>query len=121
MSASPLLSSGTRFNTGDGIAMALRLGADRSGDWNGMHCEPVDARSKNSAPVVLVYPYGIVVDKTGRRFFDEGGGLMHETWEWLAPNIHFRTPGPIAYSRRRPGHLDIAHHQHALRSEVAPV
>ena len=57
-----LISPGTRFNTGDGIGMAMRLGADASGDWNGMHCEPIDARSKNSAPVVLVYPYGIVVD-----------------------------------------------------------
>ena len=73
-----LISPGTRFSTGDGIAMATKIGADKSGDWNGMHCEPVDARSKNSAPVVLVYPYGIVVDNTGRRIFDEGGGLMHE-------------------------------------------
>ena len=64
--------------------MAKELGADLSGDWNGMHAEPIDARSKNSAPVVLVYPYGIVVDKNGHRFFDEGGGLVHETWEWFA-------------------------------------
>lgn len=115
-----LISPGTRFNTGDGIAMALQLGADKSGDWNGMHCEPVDARSKNSAPVVLVYPYGIVVDKTGRRFFDEGGGLMHETWEWLARNIHFKTPGSIAYAVLDSRLLDIADYQRAIRSEVAP-
>jgi len=116
-----LISPGTRFNTGDGIAMALQLGADKSGDWNGMHCEPVDARSKNSAPVVLVYPYGIVVDKTGRRFFDEGGGLMHETWEWLARNIHFKTPGSIAYAILDSRLLDITDYQRAIRSEVAPV
>ena len=54
--------------------MALGEGADTSGDWNGMHIEPIDPRSRNSAPVVLVYPYGVVVDTTGRRFFDEGGG-----------------------------------------------
>jgi tricarballylate dehydrogenase len=116
-----LISPGTRFNTGDGIDMALRLGADKSGDWNGMHCEPVDARSKNSAPVVLVYPYGIVVDRNGRRFFDEGGGLMHETWEWLARNIHFKTPGSIAYSILDSRLLDITDYQRAIRSEVAPV
>ncbi len=116
-----LISPGTRFNTGDGIAMALQLGADTSGDWNGMHCEPVDARSKNSAPVVLVYPYGIVVDNTGRRFFDEGGGLMHETWEWLARNIHFKTPGSIAYAILDSRLLDITDYQRAIRSEVAPV
>ena len=33
-----------------------------------MHAEPIDARSKSSAPVVLVYPYGIVADKSGHRF-----------------------------------------------------
>jgi tricarballylate dehydrogenase len=115
-----LISPGTHLNTGDGIDMALRLGADKSGDWNGMHCEPIDARSKNSAPVVLVYPYGIVVDKTGRRFFDEGGGLMHETWEWLARKIHFRTPGSIAYAILDSRLLDIADYQRAIRSEVPP-
>jgi tricarballylate dehydrogenase len=116
-----LISPGTRFNTGDGIRMATQLGAELAGDWNGMHCEPVDARAKNSAPVVLVYPYGIVVDKNGRRFFDEGGGLMHETWEWLARNIHFKTPGAIAYAILDRRLLDIADYRRAIRSEVPPV
>jgi tricarballylate dehydrogenase len=88
-----LISPGTAFNTGDGIRMALAAGARRHGDWNGMHAEPVDPRSQQSAPVVLVYPYGIVVDRSGRRFFDEGGGLVHETWETFARTIHFATPG----------------------------
>ena len=116
-----LISPGTRFNTGDGIKMALTLEADKSGDWNGMHCEPVDARSKRSAPVVLVYPYGIVVDRNGHRFFDEGGGLMHETWEWLARYIHFKTPGSIAYAILDRRLLDIADYQRAIRSDVTPV
>ena len=116
-----LISPGTRFSTGDGIKMALTLDADKSGDWNGMHCEPVDARSTASAPVVLVYPYGIVVDRNGRRFFDEGGGLMHETWEWLARHIHFKTPGSIAYAILDRRLLDIADYQRAIRSDVPPV
>jgi tricarballylate dehydrogenase len=116
-----LISPGTRFNTGDGIRMALLLGADRSGDWNGMHAEPVDARAKNSAPVVLVYPYGIVVDKNGRRFFDEGGGLVHETWEWFARAIHFMAPGSMAYAILDRRLFDIADYQRAIRSELPPV
>ncbi len=72
--------------------MATEQGAAVSGDWNGMHIEPVDPRSRNSAPVVLVYPYGIVVDQDGHRFFDEGGGLVHETWEAFARDIHFARP-----------------------------
>ena len=87
-----LISPGTRFATGDGIRMALAIGADRAGDWNGMHAEPLDARDPKSAPVVLVYPYGIVVDRSGRRFFDEGAGLVHETWEWFARAIRSEVP-----------------------------
>ena len=116
-----LISPGTRFNTGDGIAMGRQFGATLSGDWNGMHCEPVDARSENSAPVVLVYPYGIVVDRNGRRIFDEGGGLMHETWELLARKIHFNTPGSIANAILDARLFDIADFQRAIRSEVPPV
>jgi tricarballylate dehydrogenase len=116
----PLLAPRARFNSGDGIRMALELGADDSGEWDGMHIEPVDPRSKNSAPVVLVYPYGIVVDKTGSRFFDEGGGLVHETWETFSRRIHFETPGREAYAILDRRLLDIADYQRAIRSEVAP-
>ena len=116
-----LISPGSHFNAGDGIRMAAQLGADLSGDWNGMHAEPVDARSKNSAPVVLVYPYGIVVDKNGHRFFDEGGGLVHETWEWFARDIHFNMPGSIAYAVLDARLFEIADYQRAIRSEVPPI
>src|SRR5450830_1314000 len=115
-----LISPGARFNTGGGIRMAQRVGADRSGDWNGMHAEPVDARARNSAPVVLVYPYGIVVDKNGRRFFDEGGGLVHETWEWFARDMHFKTPGSIAFAILDSRLLAIDGYERAIRSEVPP-
>ena len=86
-----------------------------------MHAEPVDPRSKNSAPVVLVYPYGIVVDTTGRRFFDEGGGLVHETWEWFARDIHFKAPGARAFAVLDRRLLAIAGYERAIRSEVPPV
>jgi tricarballylate dehydrogenase len=116
-----LISPGGKFNTGDGIKMAMALGAEGSGDWNGMHAEPVDARSKNSAPVVLVYPYGIVVDKNGERFFDEGGGLVHETWEWFARDMQFKTPGRIAFAILDSRLLGIEGYERAIRSEVPPV
>ncbi len=114
------ISPGTSFNTGDGIRMALAAGARADGDWNGMHAEPIDPRSTASAPVVLVYPYGIVVDRTGRRFFDEGGGLVHETWEALARTVHFATPGRIAYAILDARLYEIAGYQRAIRSEVPP-
>jgi tricarballylate dehydrogenase len=115
-----LISPGTRFDTGDGIRMAVERGATVSGDWNGMHAEPIDPRSKNSAAVVLVYPYGIVVDQDGRRFFDEGGGLVHETWEVFARELHFARPKNIAYAVLDSSLFHIPHFGRAIRSEVPP-
>ena len=85
-----------------------------------MHIEPIDPRSKGSAPVVLVYPYGIVVDQDGRRFFDEGRGLVHETWEAFARDIHFARPDSIAYAILDSRLFDIEGYQRAIRSEVPP-
>jgi tricarballylate dehydrogenase len=115
-----LISPGTRFDTGDGIRMAMDQGANASGDWNGMHAEPVDPRSGNSAPVVLAYPYGIVVDQDGRRFFDEGYGLVHETWEAFARDVHFVRPKSIAYAILDSRLFDIPGFERAIRSEVPP-
>jgi tricarballylate dehydrogenase len=115
-----LISPGTRFETGDGIRMAIDQGASISGDWNGMHIEPIDPRSTHSAPIVLVYPYGIVVDQDGRRFFDEGSGLVHETWEAFARDIHFARPNSIAYAILDSRLFDITGFERAIRSEVPP-
>jgi tricarballylate dehydrogenase len=115
-----LISPGTRFGTGDGIRMATEQGANISGDWNGMHIEPVDPRGKHSAPAVLVYPYGIVVDQHGHRFFDEGHGLMHETWEGFARDIHFARPNGIAYAILDSRLFEIDGFERAIRSEVPP-
>ena len=97
-STSRCLALRARFNTGDGIAMARALGADVAGEWDGMAIEPVDPRSKGSAPVKVLYPYGIVADRNGRRFFDEGAGLVHETWEWFSRHIYFSVDGREAYA-----------------------
>jgi tricarballylate dehydrogenase len=118
--AVPLLAPRAHFNSGDGIRMALDLGADFSGEPDGMHIEPVDPRSKHQAPVVLLYPYGIVVDRDGRRFFDEGEGLVHETWERFSRHLHFSVPGRTAFAILDSRVLQIPDWQRATRSEVAP-
>ena len=115
------ISPGSIFNQGEGIRMALEAGAQSSGDWGGMHSEPVDPRSKGPAPVVLVYPYGIVVDSSGPKVFDEGRGLVHETWEDLSRAIHFSAPGRKAWAILDSRLLDIAGYERAIRSEVPPM
>ncbi len=114
------ISPGTKLNTGAGIRMALDAGASRSGDWQGIHIEPIDARASNPAPVVLVYPYGIVVNKDGERFCDEGAGLVHETWEQFARSIHFDTPGRQVFAVLDSRLNNIENFGRAIRSQVAP-
>ena len=116
----PLLAPRSHFNAGDGIRMAQALGADLSGEPDGMHIEPVDPRSKNQAAVVLLYPYGIVVDRDGCRFFDEGAGLVHETWEAFSRRLHFEVPGRMAYAILDARVRAIPDWQRATRSEVPP-
>ena len=114
------ISPGTPFDDGAGIRAALDAGARRAGDWDGMHAEPVDARCPGPSPVVLVYPYGIVVDRDGRRFFDEGAGLMHETWEAFARAIQFERPGRIVYAVMDSRLLQVPDWTRAVRSDVPP-
>jgi tricarballylate dehydrogenase len=116
----PLLARRAHFNSGDGIRMAQKLGADWSGELDGMHIEPVDPRSDHQAAVVLLYPYGIVVDASGRRFFDEGAGLVHETWEAFARRLHFAVPGRTAFAILDSRVRAIPDWQRATRSEVPP-
>jgi tricarballylate dehydrogenase len=116
----PLLAPRARFNSGDGIRMARKLGADFSGEPDGMHIEPVDPRSGNQAAVVLLYPYGIVVERSGRRFFDEGAGLVHETWEVFARRLHFEVPGRTAFAILDARVRAIPDWHRATRSEVPP-
>lgn len=71
--------------------------------------------------MVLVYPYGIVVDQNGDRFFDEGAGLVQETWEHFARHIHMALPGHQAYAILDSRLLDIPNYERAIRSEVAPI
>ncbi len=118
--AVPLLAPRAHFNTGDGIRMALDAGADFTGERDGMHIEPVDPRSENQAPVVLLYPYGIVVDGSGNRFFDEGAGLVHETWEHFSRQLHFDVPGRTAFAILDARVRHIPDWQRATRSEVPP-
>lgn len=116
-----LISPGTALNTGDGIRMALDVGARPAGDWRGMHCEPIDPRAKTPAAVVLMYPYGIVVDRTGKRILDEGAGLVHDTWEDFARQIQFGAPGREVYAILDSRLYDIPNWQRATRSEVPPI
>ena len=70
---------GTPFNQGDGLRMALAIGAMPWGQWSGCHATPISADWGEFAPREftdrsnrLTYVYGLMINRRGRRFVDEG-------------------------------------------------
>jgi len=80
-------------NRGEGIRMALEAGAAKAGQWDSFHAEPVDPRSPDPEALVMVFPYGVLVDRHGRRFLDEGRGTVDETYEATARAVWARDGG----------------------------
>ena len=81
------ISPGGEQNKGEGIAMALAAGARAAGEFANFHAEPIDPRSANPEAVVMVYPYGVLVNRAGDRFLDEGEDTPDETYEKVARAI----------------------------------
>jgi tricarballylate dehydrogenase len=78
---------GTRFNTGDGIRMALDIGASPFGNWSGCHAVGWDNNAPEFGDLAVgdgfqkhSYPFGIMVNATGRRFVDEGADFRNYTY-----------------------------------------
>jgi tricarballylate dehydrogenase len=70
---------GTPHNQGDGLRMALAIGAMPWGQWAGCHATPISADWGEFAPRELTdrsnrlsYLYGVMLNKRGKRFLDEG-------------------------------------------------
>lgn len=79
---------GTRYNTGDGIRMALDIGAQSYGQWSGCHAvaweryanDYGDVDGQHSAGYRHSYPFGIMVNADGERFVDEGADFRNYTY-----------------------------------------
>ena len=76
--------------------MALNLGASTCGDFSEYHAQPIDPRSGVSEPIVFNFPYGILVDREGRRFIDEASNTVDAIYENVARTIN-KLPGGVAY------------------------
>jgi tricarballylate dehydrogenase len=87
---------GGLYNKGEGIEMALSVGAAPAGQYDAFHAETVDPRSEDPEPSIFIFPYCILVNKLGKRFIDEGFNLSDLSYEEIARTI-FRQPGGIAY------------------------
>jgi tricarballylate dehydrogenase len=78
---------GTSFNTGDGIRMALDIGASPYGNWSGCHAVGWDYNAPEFGDLSVgdnfqkhSYPWGIMVNAAGRRFVDEGADFRNYTY-----------------------------------------
>jgi tricarballylate dehydrogenase len=114
-----MMSRGCHYNKGEGIRMALDIGAASCGDFGKWHASPMDPRSSRAGASVYIYPYGVLLNKLGQRFTDEAPGPTDETYENVARTISSQPDG-IAYAIVDSVAGDLPHMQAAYRSEVPP-
>ena len=106
---------GTRYNMGDGLRMAIDIGALVHGQWTGCHSTPIDAdapphgdRKLTDKTNRLSYPYGVLVNARGQRFFDEGEDFQFYTYAKLG-GIILNQPSGVGYQifdQKVVGHLE---------------
>ena len=108
---------GTRFNTGDGIRMAVDLGAATRGNWSGCHAVAWDMNAPEFGDLAVgdnfqkhSYPFGILVNNAGRRFVDEGADFRNYTYARYGREV-LNQPGQCAWQ------LFDAQVAHLLRDE----
>ncbi|MGE2718993.1 FAD-dependent tricarballylate dehydrogenase TcuA [Mycolicibacterium celeriflavum] len=95
---------GTPYNTGDMIAAALSIGAARGGDWSTAHSVQWDAftpdnesnRELTNRLTRQSYPLGVILNREGRRFVDEGADFRNYTYAKYGERI-LKQPDSIAY------------------------
>ncbi len=88
--ADSLILRGSRYNTGEGLQMAIAAGAQPAGQWGDYHSAVLDARSPRiECGVTALYNYqlGICVDQDGRRFIDEGEDYRDHTYVKFSKQI----------------------------------
>jgi len=107
---------GGHYNKGEGIEMALRVGAAPCGEYGNYHASPMDPRSGRPAPSVYIFPYGILVNQHGKRFLDEAPGTVDETYEAITRQI-LDQPSGIAYAVLDSQYTEIPNYRRSLRTD----
>jgi len=94
---------GTRHNVGDGIRMALDIGAQAYGHWSSCHAvawdlnaPPFGDRKVGDNFQKHSYPLGIIVNIHGRRIVDEGADFRNYTYAAYGREI-LRQPQETAF------------------------
>lgn len=111
---------GGYYNKGEGVRMALRIGAAPSGDFSSFHAEPIDPRSGLAEPSVFIFPYGVLVNRRGERFVDEAPGTVDAVYDTITKTI-WRQPEGIAYAIFDAKLGDVPNFRRGLRTDQPPI
>ncbi len=94
---------GSRFNTGDGIRMALDIGASPCGNWSGCHAVGWEMNAPEFGDLAVgdqfqkhSYPFAIMINATGKRFVDEGADFRNYTYAKYG-RVILEQPGQFAW------------------------
>jgi tricarballylate dehydrogenase len=111
---------GGHYNKGEGIEMALAVGAAGAGNFSLFHAEPIDPRSGVAEAAIFAFPYGVLVNKEGRRFVDEAQGPIDAWYERVTRRIHAQTDG-VAYMVLDQKALAVPNLSAGIRTDQPPI
>jgi len=94
---------GSRYNTGEGIKIALDIGASPAGNWSGCHSVGWELNAPEFGDLSVgdgfqkhSYPFGIMVNANGERFLDEGADFRNYTYAKYG-RVILAQPGQFAW------------------------
>jgi tricarballylate dehydrogenase len=94
---------GSKYNTGDGIKIALEVGAAAWGQWSGAHAVGWDYNAPTYGDLRVgdgfqkhSYPFGILLNLDGKRFLDEGADFRNYTYARTGRSI-LAQPNHVAW------------------------
>jgi len=94
---------GSRFNTGDGLRMALEIGASPAGQWSGCHAVQWEKNAPEFGDLAVgdafqkhSYPWGVLINAKGERFLDEGADFRNYTYAKYGREV-LRQPRQFAW------------------------
>ena len=94
---------GSKYNCGDGLDMALRIGAQPAGHWSGCHAVGWERYADDFGSFATMddyerdnYPFSIMVNSEGKRFLDEGADIRNYTYAKYG-RIILQQPGQFAW------------------------
>src|SRR3984893_4000534 len=94
---------GPRFTTGDGIRMAMDIGASPCGNWSGCHAVQWEMNAPEFGDLAVgdqfqkhSYPFAILINAQGKRFVDEGADFRNYTYAKYG-RVVLEQPGQFAW------------------------